>query len=148
MPASRKCFSVPPSHCGAWPPAKDGVGAGSPQGEVCGQLRFPGLTAHQPAGNLCRSCKSYTCCCSAYCVPPLEIATWSVVKETAGQVKKKKKKKKKVLIKRNSATSCPTSSQQPSSVLARVRIRGQFELDESSPGIISTSSLCWEIAKE
>ena len=33
VPASRKCFSVPPSHCGAWPRAKDGVWAGSPQKE-------------------------------------------------------------------------------------------------------------------
>lgn len=33
VPASRKCFSVPPSHRGAWPRAKDGVWAGSPQKE-------------------------------------------------------------------------------------------------------------------
>lgn len=40
VPASRKCFSVPPSHCGAWLPAKDGVRAGSPQRGVCGHWGF------------------------------------------------------------------------------------------------------------
>ena len=33
VPASRKCFSVPPSHSGAWPRAKDGVWVSSPQKE-------------------------------------------------------------------------------------------------------------------
>lgn len=33
VPAPRKCFSVPPSHRRAWPRAKDGVWAGSPQEE-------------------------------------------------------------------------------------------------------------------
>lgn len=42
VPASRKCFSVPPSYCGAWLPAKDGVWAGSPQREVGGHWGFWG----------------------------------------------------------------------------------------------------------
>lgn len=42
VPASRKCFSVPPSYCGAWLPAEDGVWAGSPQREVCGHWGFRG----------------------------------------------------------------------------------------------------------